>query len=89
MTEDIEREKTVVQMFLKELGLKLDWYQYLSSTNSRISQNKQFAKFAKNNLFPQTHLHNLNKIYCFQDYVTHYALDDYVILAQPSSIFAA
>ena len=87
MTEDIDRERMVVQMFLEELGLKLDWYKYLSSTNKRIGNKKQFAKYAKNNLPPQEHISNLSKTYLNRGYITHYAVDDYVILASPCELF--
>ena len=83
VTEDISQEKVVVQMFLEELGLKLDWYKYLSSTEKRTVDKKQFYQFAKNNLPFQKHISRLSKMYLSQHYISHYAIDDYVILAQP------
>ncbi len=84
MNEDINQEKTVVQMFLEELGLKLDWYKYFSSTEQRTNNKKQFHKFARENLSPQKQMSNFSKTYLFQHYQSHYAVDDYVILAKPS-----
>jgi hypothetical protein len=83
MTNDITIEKEVIQMFIAELGLKLDWYQYLSSTKERIGNKQQFHQFAQTNLPLQKHISRLSQIYFLQHYTSHYALDDYVILAQP------
>ena len=83
MSEDVTLESQLIQIFLKELGLKLDWYKYLSSTDRRIAQKSGFYQYAKNNLFPLQYLGDFNKTYLQQHYLPHYAIDDYVILAQP------
>ena len=82
VTEDKTTEEEIVQEFLTELGLKLDWYKYLSCTGKRTPNKTEFVKFAKNNLPPQKHLSQLSKTYLQQHYVSHYAIDDYVILAK-------
>jgi hypothetical protein len=83
MTNDITIEKEVIQMFIAELGLKLDWYKCLSSTEARIGNKKQFYQFAQTNLPLQKHISRLSQIYFSQHYRSDYAIDDYVILAQP------
>ena len=83
MTENISLEQELIEKFLEELGLKLDWYKYLSCTDKRISDKKQFHNFAKNNLPAQSYMRNISKTYLDKHYLSHYAVDDYVILAQP------
>ena len=82
-TEDIVAEREIITQFLQELGLKLEWYQYLSSTGKRTPV-KNFGKFARENLPSQHHLSNLRQQYLQETYVAHYCLDDYVILAKRS-----
>jgi len=82
ISEDVALESQLIQMFVAELGLKLDWYKYLSSTNQRVARKSEFYQYAKNNLFPQQDLSNLSKTYLKQHYLSHYAIDDYIILAR-------
>ncbi|MCC0178245.1 photosystem II assembly protein [Waterburya agarophytonicola K14] len=83
LTEDSVIEREVVEMFVTALGLKLNWYKYLSCTGKRKINKQEFARFARNNLPPQNHLSNFSQSYFLQHYLSHYAIDDYVILAQP------
>ena len=84
-TEDIAVERTTIAQFLQELGLQLEWYQYLTSTGKRTPL-KSFGKFARENLPSQHHLSNLRQKYLQEPYVAHYCLDDYVILAKRSEV---
>ncbi|GAX35894.1 photosystem II assembly protein [Nodularia sp. NIES-3585] len=82
-SENVEQEKNIVIQFVSDLGLKLVWYRYLTSTDSRppISTNK-FAKFAQENLPKQLYMSPMMQKYLAQKYESCYTLDDYVILAQ-------
>ncbi|MDB9456273.1 photosystem II assembly protein [Dolichospermum circinale CS-1225] len=82
-TEDKEQEKNVVYKFVEELGLKLVWYKYLTSTGLRKSSTiVDFAKFARENLPKQVYISSMLKKYFDQNYESNYTLDDYVILAK-------
>lgn len=82
-TEDKEQEKNVVYKFVEELGLKLVWYKYLTSTGLRKSYTiVDFAKFAQENLPKQVYISSMLKKYFDQNYESKYTLDDYVILAK-------
>ena len=83
MTENINLEKELIQKFVEELGLKLDWYKYLSCIDKRINNKKQFYNFAKNNLPSQSYISDFSQTYFDRHYLSHYAIDDYVILARP------
>ena len=82
-SENVEQEKNIVIQFVSDLGLKLVWYRYLTSTDSRppISTNK-FAKFVQENLPKQLYMSPMMQKYLSQKYNSNYTLDDYVILAQ-------
>ena len=80
-TEDIAVERTTIAQFLQELGLQLEWYQYLTSTGKRTPL-KSFGKFARENLPSQHHLSHLRQKYLQEPYVANYCIDDYVILAK-------
>lgn len=82
INEDLTIEQQIVQMFVTELGLKLVWYQYLSSTGKRTANKTNFPEFARNNLPVQKHLSKINQVFLQQNYRSHYAIDDYVILAK-------
>lgn len=82
-TEDIAAERTMITQFIQELGLQLEWYQYLTSTGKRTSI-KSFGKFARENLPSQHHLSNLRQKYLQEPFVAKYCIDDYVILAKKS-----
>lgn len=81
-TEDKEQEKNVVYKFVEELGLKLVWYKYLTSTGLRNSYTIDFAKFARENLPKQVYISSMLKKYFDQNYESKYTLDDYVIIAK-------
>ncbi|MDB9476303.1 hypothetical protein [Dolichospermum circinale] len=82
-TEDKEQEKNVVYKFVEELGLKLVWYKYLTSTGLRKSSTiVDFAKFARENLPKQVYISSMLKKYFDQNYESKYTLDDYVIIAK-------
>ncbi len=80
--EDLQQEQMVIQMFLEELGLKLEWYKYLTSTGKRTPIKSNFYQFARQNLSPQIYLTALKQKYLKQNYSSHYVLDDYLILAK-------
>ncbi|MBD2663491.1 hypothetical protein B6N60_03384 [Richelia sinica FACHB-800] len=81
--EDKSQEKNLVENFLKNLGLELVWYKYLTSTGLRnILSSGDFAKFAQEKLPKQSKMSPILQKYTVQKYQTHYALDDYVILAK-------
>lgn len=82
-SEDIEQEQKLVYTLVGEMGLKLVWYKYLTSTNRRTPMSgAEFAKFADENLPSQTYMAGLMKEYLGIKHNSNYALDDYVILAQ-------
>ncbi len=82
-TEDMSQEKNVIQMFLEELGLRLEWYKYLTSTDKRTSMgSSEFGKFARDNLPEQKYMSPLKHQYLNQKFISNYVIDDYVILAK-------
>ncbi|MDB9446504.1 photosystem II assembly protein [Anabaena sp. CS-542/02] len=88
-SEDLEQERNIVIKFVSDLGLKLVWYRYLTSTDSRLSYPPaQFARFARENLPKQVNMSPMIHKYFNQMYDSHYTLDDYVILAQKQNIKA-
>ncbi|WP_414754203.1 photosystem II assembly protein [Anabaena sp. CCY 9910] len=83
LREDQEQEKNTVIKFVSELGLKLVWYQYLTSRDSRNPCSAvKFAQFAEHNLPKQVYMTPLLQKYFGQKYQSSYTLDDYVILAK-------
>jgi hypothetical protein len=81
--EDVSQEQSVVQMFLEELGLKLEWYKYITSTDKRTPMHgTEFGKFAKENLPKQKYISPSKQQYLGQKFISDYVFDDYVILAQ-------
>ena len=81
-TENQEQEERLVKDFINELGLKLEWYKYITSTGKRMPLAKNFNTFAKENLPPQPHMTTLLRQYLDQSHDSNYVLDDYVILAR-------
>jgi SAM-dependent methyltransferase len=79
--ESIEKEQKLIKIFLKELDLKLEWYQYLTSTGRR-TKTDNFYQFAKETLPKQKYMATLHNKYFHQGFVTNYAIDDYIILAK-------
>lgn len=83
-SEDIESERELIHAFLGEMGLSLVWYKYLTSTPQRTPMSgSNFARFASENLPDQKYMNPLRREYLQQTFDSNYALDDYIILAQP------
>ena len=80
--ENREKEKTLINQFISEMGLELVWYRYLNSTASKTLSAAEFGKFAQERLPKQIHMSLILQKYFEQKYQTHYTLDDYVILAK-------
>jgi hypothetical protein len=80
--EDKEKEITLINQFVSEMGLELVWYRYLTSTASRTSSAAGFAKFASDKLPKQVYMTPIIQKYFRQKYESNYTLDDYVILAK-------
>lgn len=80
-SEDINQEQSIIEMFLEELGLKLEWYKYLTSIGKRTPISS-FGRFARESLPKQKHISPLRKQYLGQKYISNYVLDDYIILAK-------
>lgn len=85
INEDIDKEQKVIQEFLDELGLNLEWYRFISSTGKRIPLKENFGKFANEYLPKQFQLSSIKKKYLKENWVSHYTIDDYIILAKPKS----
>lgn len=81
-SEDIKQENSIVIKFVEELGLNLEWYTYVTSTGRRMSMKSEFAKFAKEHLPQQKQMLPLKQQYLGTRHCSHYALDDYIILAK-------
>ena len=81
-SEDSNQEKILVIRFVEDLGLKLEWYNYISSTGKRTSNRDEFGRFARENLPIQIYMSKLKRQYLDYKYDSHYALDDYVIVAK-------
>ncbi|MDJ1180097.1 hypothetical protein PJF56_14620 [Roseofilum sp. BLCC_M91] len=80
------QEFAVIDQFLKPLGLKLVQYKYLAATDREtLISGTDFYKFARDNLSQQKHMTPLLRQYLGLHFDCHYALDDYVILAQIES----
>lgn len=79
--EDLSKEQQIINVFLDELELKLEWYKYITSTGKR-AYTENFAQFAKENLHSQKNMNPLHRKYLKIPYLKHYAVDDYVILAK-------
>jgi len=82
-TENQYQEESLIKKFINELGLKLEWYKYITSTGKRLPMERvEFARFASKNLPMQTYMSPLLRQYLEQRYDSHYALDDYIIIAK-------
>jgi hypothetical protein len=82
--KDIQIENQAVNNFVKLLGLELIWYKYLTSTGERINKKDSFGKFARDNLPKQSKVFKIQKEYLNINFISHYAIDDFIILAQIS-----
>lgn len=82
MTENQSQEQKLIEDFIEELGLKLEWYKYITSTGKRIPMGSGFGRFARENLPTQKYMGKLMRHYLEINYDPHYVLDDYVILAK-------
>ncbi len=81
-TENQDQEERLFKDFINELGLKLEWYKYITSTGKRMPLDKNFNTFAKENLPLQPHMTTLLRQYLDQSHDSNYVLDDYAILAK-------
>lgn len=82
-TENQAQEEKLVKNFIEELGLKLEWYKYMTSTGKRIPlAGYEFARFASKSLPAQIHMSPLLRQYLEKKYDSNYVLDDYAILAK-------
>ncbi len=81
-SDDIEKEKEIVNKFVCDLGLQLVWYKCLTSTNSRQPLGGyQFRQYAMDNLATQQYISKVAQEYFQINYHYSYTLDDYIILA--------
>ncbi len=82
-TENQAQEESLIRKFVNELGLKLEWYKYITSIGKRIPMGRSdFARFASKNLPTQIYMSLLLRQYLEQKYDSNYVLDDYTILAK-------
>lgn len=81
-SEDIAEEKNAIALLMEDLGLELQWYRYLSSTGKRVPIEREFARYARDNLPQQSHIGKLQQKYFNLSYISSYVVDDYVILAK-------
>ncbi|WP_240038881.1 MULTISPECIES: photosystem II assembly protein [Okeania] len=79
--EDIIQEKNLLEKFVEELGLKLEWYKYVTSTGIR-EYHKDFLKYANEKLPPQKYISPLKRQYLGLNHNSNYGLDDYIILCK-------
>ena len=82
VSEDSDRERELIEKLLTEMGLKLVWYKYLTSTGKRVPLGNSFKNFAKENLPPNKYMSKLQREYLGLNYDSNYVIDDYVILAK-------
>lgn len=81
--QDYHLEYSVIKSFIEEMGLKLVWYKYLTSTGiSEQMTPAEFNKFARENLPYQPYIHPIGKHYFNLNHDLNYTIDDYMILAQ-------
>jgi len=84
--EDIRLEENIIGQFVSDLGLQLEWYEYLSSTGKRKPcGGAEFGKFARESLPLQKFMSSMNRQYLGLSFDSNYAIDDYAILAKRSS----
>ena len=79
--EDILQEKKLVEKFVEELGLKLEWYKYVTSTGIR-EPHINFLKYANEKLPPQKYMSPLQRQYLRSNHESNYGLDDYIIICK-------
>ncbi|HBW56350.1 MAG TPA: photosystem II assembly protein [Oscillatoriales bacterium UBA8482] len=81
--QDYHLEYSVIRSFIEEMGLKLVWYKYLTSTGTREQLSpSEFGKLAREKLPLQSYISPLCKDYFNLNYNSSYTIDDYMILAQ-------
>jgi hypothetical protein len=78
-TEDILQEQNVIQLFLEELGLQLEWYKYLTSTGKRTPLGDEFEDTS---LPEQKYIDALKYQYLETFFKSKYFVDDYAIVAR-------
>lgn len=81
--QDYHLEYSVIRSFIEEMGLKLVWYKYLTSTGTREQLSpSEFGKLAREKLPRQSYISPLCKDYFNLNYNSSYTIDDYMILGQ-------
>ncbi|MGD1712687.1 photosystem II assembly protein [Dapis sp. BLCC M172] len=78
--EDVTQEKKLVEKLVEELGLKLEWYKYITATGMRKDM-ENFSKFVQT-LPVLKYMSPLQRKYLEQNYDSHHIIDDYIILAK-------
>ncbi|WP_293151418.1 photosystem II assembly protein [Okeania sp. SIO2C9] len=79
--EDRSQEKNLLENLVEELGLKLEWYKYVTSTGIRESH-RDFFKYANEKLPTQKYMSPLKRQYLGLNHNSNYGLDDYIILCK-------
>lgn len=77
LNEDRSQEQQIIEKFLEDLGLKLTWYKYLTSTGQRQPDGSDFAA---EKLPPQKYIHGFKTQYLKHQFSSCYAVEDYAIL---------
>ncbi|MGD2180115.1 photosystem II assembly protein [Lusitaniella coriacea] len=83
LNEDRRQEQDVIEKFLEDLGLKLTWYKYLTSSGQRQSVSSDFVE---KNLPPQKYIHAFKTQYLKYQSPSHYTVEDYAILGSLADI---
>ena len=80
--EDIIQEQNLVKKLVEELGLKLEWFKYISFRGQREDLDRlSFLKFVQT-LPVLKYMSPLQRKYLEQNYDSHHIIDDYIILAK-------
>lgn len=81
--DGLSQEETIIQKFLEDLELKLEWYKYLTSTGKRLPIDEaELEEWARENLPEQKYMNPLKQQYLGREFESRYTLNDYVILAK-------
>jgi DNA repair exonuclease SbcCD ATPase subunit len=88
--ENHDQEQDLIEKLVRNLGLNLEWYKYITSTGKRVFTG-DFREYARRTLPPQPAMSVLMRQYLGTGYMrqklrlgdkAYYTLDDYVILAR-------
>jgi hypothetical protein len=78
----VETERELLRRFVEQdLGLELEWCRYLTSTGQR-GKLDDFGAFAREHCPAQGNISGVAHDYLDANWVSHYAIDDYIILAR-------